>query len=382
MKPWIELKLDHCFLVLTSANLHCHILIHQLNSGLCSEPDDNMSISSICHFFLFSNTLGEKMNVKISFSNQLLRFDFSINSICRNLTYSTLQSQETRVSNSTTSADETSLRTLQNRILLFFGTVDANVMLKVVHKNALNTNATWNHKQSLPYELPYPEKRLPICFDRLLPRIIQVATCSGDRRTRVAACEFLHSLITIILGSRLIEESLDQRLQLALIRLGCDLDEVIKNVYYPFVLQLIHFLSSRQMAHQQVSKRFVEILFERLIEETDTAMVDFCGVCLREFIHWLDKQGSSRELIDWVIERLTKMAMHPAYRSKLGAAIVFNHTYTILREDPRIVDEHWLEFFYVFVKTLEDCTDVQVTILYSWKFDFFFYYLSIGSKFV
>lgn len=38
-------------------------------------------------------------------------------------------------------------------------------------------------------------------FDPLMPRIIELASNSNDKETRVAACEFLHALLIYMIGS-------------------------------------------------------------------------------------------------------------------------------------------------------------------------------------
>ena len=70
--------------------------------------------------------------------------------------------------------------------------------------------------------------------DPFLPRIVELATKSGDRQTKVAACELLHSLILLCVG-RSATQPTRERFSMALIykkifpsilQLACDVDLV------------------------------------------------------------------------------------------------------------------------------------------------------------
>ena len=71
--------------------------------------------------------------------------------------------------------------------------------------------------------------------DPFLPRVVELATTSSDRQTKVAACELLHSLVLYSIG-RSVQGERVQRVSLeaiyrhifpAMLKLACDVEQVI-----------------------------------------------------------------------------------------------------------------------------------------------------------
>lgn len=90
--------------------------------------------------------------------------------------------------------------------------------------------------------------------------MVELATSSSDRRTKVAACELLHSLVLFMVGrgaTQVVERSVDRRHCMALLfkkvfpaimQLACDVDQVglINNLIHSiekliFVIQIVEF---------------------------------------------------------------------------------------------------------------------------------------------
>ena len=86
----------------------------------------------------------------------------------------------------------------------------------------------------------YSSDDICVCLrsDPFLPRVVELATSSSDRRTKVAACELLHSLVLFMVGrgaTQVAERSVDRRHCMALLfkkvfpaimQLACDVDQV------------------------------------------------------------------------------------------------------------------------------------------------------------
>lgn len=70
--------------------------------------------------------------------------------------------------------------------------------------------------------------------DPFLPRIVELATKSGDRQTKVAACELLHSLILLCVGRSATQPArerysmapLYKKMFPSILQLACDVDLV------------------------------------------------------------------------------------------------------------------------------------------------------------
>lgn len=194
---------------------------------------------------------------------------------------------------------ECMLRNFQRRVLLFLGSLDHDLLSSFVHDRASrSTGASWDRKDLIKYTLPLPDARPDIHFDRMLPRIIALARESSDRRTKIAACEVLHSIVTLIIGStaRYLSDPEDRLTALygtlcpVMLVLGCDSDEVVRGLFQPLTLQLMHWFSSRFVLLSPVLSSVIwpvlDSLFDSLTNDSNPALREFSGMCLAEFTHW------------------------------------------------------------------------------------------------
>ncbi|KAL6258664.1 hypothetical protein P5V15_010617 [Pogonomyrmex californicus] len=255
---------------------------------------------------------------------------------------------------------EYTLRNFQRRVLLFLGSLDHDLLTSFVHERASrSTGASWDHKNLIKYKLPLLDTRLDIYFDRMLPRIIALARNSSDRRTKIAACEVLHSLVALTIGSSLFDPqnrfvALYGTICQVVLILGCDPDEVVCGLFHPLALQLMRWLSSRSMSMSPV----IDSLFDGLTDDSNSALREFSGMCLAVFTDWSIRQ--SMKHVYRVIERINNLALHPLTSKRRAAAVAFNHLYRILREYDDVVSIYWLEIFYCFICSLNGCDDPSI----------------------
>ncbi|XP_011882984.1 PREDICTED: DNA-dependent protein kinase catalytic subunit-like isoform X2 [Vollenhovia emeryi] len=256
---------------------------------------------------------------------------------------------------------ECTLRNFQRRVLLFLGSLDHDLFTSFVHERASHsTGATWDRKNLLKFNLPLPDVRLVIYFDRMLPRIIALARDSSDRRTKIAACEVLHSVVIIFVGSPWLVDhyaALCDTLCRAVLVLGCDPDEVVCGLFHPLALQLMHWLSSRNTSMATV----IDSLFDGLTDNSNPALREFSGMCLAEFTRWTMRQDRQAKHVLDIIKRINRLALHPSTRKRVAAAVAFNHLYVILRENDETVSKYWLEIFYCFVHSLDGYNDPSIS---------------------
>ncbi|KAF3420393.1 hypothetical protein E2986_10308 [Frieseomelitta varia] len=267
--------------------------------------------------------------------------------------------------------DENTLERFQMRVLLFIASLDTNIILNFIYKRSMDTGATWDKKDLLKYSLTLSDIKIDFHFDKILPRIILLAQNSGDRRTKVLACEVLHTIVAYVLGktSQQLISNPDQFVSLyvmlcpALLNLGCDYEEATRKIFYPLVLQLTHWLSSKFMLKSPATIYFLDSLFEGLCNEANSSLREFSGICLAEFTKWSIKQSNNdiiSQNIDKVIYKMTNFALHPSVSKRIAGATAFNHLYTILREDEKTVSIYWLEILYTFVRSLNGCNDPSI----------------------
>ncbi|XP_011503295.1 PREDICTED: DNA-dependent protein kinase catalytic subunit-like [Ceratosolen solmsi marchali] len=281
-----------------------------------------------------------------------------------NISAFTIKDKKESLQNITNMNDDESLEQLQKKILLFYGSLGLNILLDFIHEKSIQTNATWNKKNLFQHELLFPDIRLVIYFDKFIPRIIEL-TKSVNNKTKISACELLHTLIIVIVEKKLMDQCFNKPMCYTVLRLASDSNDTIRNLYYPLVIQLTHYLSSNLMKESRIPQDFIDSLFEGLTEEFNTCIRDCCGLYLKEFVEWSVKQSNESEFASLlkmrnIVHRITNSALYPSNKKHLAAAIAFNHLFSILQENSSILNIYWLEFLYAFVKCLEDSDDIQI----------------------
>ncbi|KAJ3652171.1 hypothetical protein Zmor_018159 [Zophobas morio] len=261
---------------------------------------------------------------------------------------------------------ESELTRLQIRIIKFVGG-QSNALCEAFAFHEDDTNlSVWSNQQHLKIVLPYNDIKLDIYLDKLLPRIINIALNSSDRKTRVMACELLQAIIMIFLGAtkQMTQSGLSdlnellRHISVPLLKLGCDMDPVIEQLYRPLCFQLIHWYTQVSQLRSEHSAIFIESVLESITHPTDTALRDFSGKCINEFVKWTIKQTSEKNLaidqinIKILIKKMRFYSMHPDPSKKLGAALIFNNIYRELREETTLLSMFWIEFLHIFVKSL------------------------------
>jgi DNA-dependent protein kinase catalytic subunit len=59
----------------------------------------------------------------------------------------------------------------------------------------------WDPEKRLKFSLPLYNKKIDIYLDSCLPRIVDLAQNANKKEIRIAACEFLHALIILMIGT-------------------------------------------------------------------------------------------------------------------------------------------------------------------------------------
>lgn len=96
---------------------------------------------------------------------------------------------------------EPELHRLQLRIIQFIGQQKSTLCQAFVFSNSRADLSVWANNQHLKVDLHYEDLKIHLYLEKFLPRVVHIALESTDRKTRIAACEFLHSIVMIFLGS-------------------------------------------------------------------------------------------------------------------------------------------------------------------------------------
>lgn len=96
---------------------------------------------------------------------------------------------------------ESELFKVQTQIVLFLGQLSSSTCTSFVTSDSSVEQVVWSSTPYLKVVLPYEDLRLNIYLDKLVPRVIELAIYSSDRKLRVTACELLHAVVLVVLGT-------------------------------------------------------------------------------------------------------------------------------------------------------------------------------------
>ncbi|XP_050298315.1 DNA-dependent protein kinase catalytic subunit-like isoform X2 [Anthonomus grandis grandis] len=261
---------------------------------------------------------------------------------------------------------EPELVKFQKRVLHFVGNQNSKVCKAFVAPDVNFERKVTSDTLHLKVVLPYNDMALEIFLEPFIMRVVELSQYSSDRKTRIMACELLQAFVVVFLGrtklmatSGLIDlEELLRSIALPLLQLACDMDQVVRQIFEPLFMQLIHwytFKVNKQSLHLQV---IVEVLMEGITHPTNSSLRDFSGKCINEFVKWTIKQTSENELksnpinIKILVKRMRFFSLHPDLVKKLGAALIFNNIYKEIREERAIISIFAVELLHIFVCSL------------------------------
>ncbi|ESO96748.1 hypothetical protein LOTGIDRAFT_143667, partial [Lottia gigantea] len=266
---------------------------------------------------------------------------------------------------------ESKLGVIKDRVVQYLGSLGGsiNYTLLTNSQDDISKQAiAWDTEQHLRFETPFIDMKPIIYFDPFLPHVVELASTSSDRQTKVAACELLHSLILYCLGrgaqqpgevqKRYPMQKLYKKLFPAMLKLACDVEQVAKQLFEPLTMQLIHWFTNNKMGESSETMALLDTIFDSIIQADDTSLRDFSGKCLREFLHWSLKQSSVKTVekspvnASSILRRIFSFALHPSVFKRLGAALAFNNIYQIFREEKSLVDRYTFQILVHFVESL------------------------------
>ncbi|XP_076033927.1 DNA-dependent protein kinase catalytic subunit-like [Oratosquilla oratoria] len=251
--------------------------------------------------------------------------------------------------------NKTGMARVQLAILRFIGSLDAQLSLAVIptDTDAVTAQAVrWDKRKHVVIRVPFADVKPEMYLDEFLPRVVDLATSSSDRQTKVASCELLHSIIIVMIGCGTHPNAkpmpgLYQHVFPALLRLSCDPDHVTRQLFFPLMFQSIHwFTKNRSFEHPHTAK-LLEAIMDGLVNPSEPALRDISGQCLSEFVKWSRKQclekGKASENMKSILKRIFSLCKHPSAFNRLGGCLAWNSIYVQLREDVTVVDVWTIE---------------------------------------
>ncbi|KAM9198416.1 DNA-dependent protein kinase catalytic subunit isoform 2-T2 [Dugong dugon] len=248
------------------------------------------------------------------------------------------------------------------------GQINRNLITAASSDEMMKRCVAWDREKRLSFAMPFVEMKPVVYLDVFLPRVTELALLAGDRQTKIAACELLHSLVMFMLGkSTQIPEGdrgsppmyqLYKQTFPVLLRLACDVDLVTRQLYEPLVMQLIHWFTNNNKFESQDTVALLETILDGIVDPVDSTLRDFCGRCVREFLKWSIKQTTPQQQekspvnTKSLFKRLYSFALHPNASKRLGAALAFNNIYREFREEESLVEQFVFEALVVYMESL------------------------------
>ncbi|KAJ3289778.1 hypothetical protein HK104_007244 [Borealophlyctis nickersoniae] len=275
---------------------------------------------------------------------------------------------------STTSAQ---LRDIRLRIVRLLGSLGGVNHLVVGAPEGADLIA-WDMENRIRFDVPFKELNVSIYLDDILPRVMEVAENSADRKAKVAASELLHATVLLMIGrsaqSLVEKESQFQKLFLkvfpALLRLAVDVEKVTRDLFRPLVFQLIHWFTKNTRAENPESMIMLNASLDA-VTSPNGPLRDFGAECAAEFLKYSIKHTSAKVMRDSchlsnvhradiniqgmeenpmnaksLFKRIYQLCQHTNHNKRLGAALTFNRIYRIFREEQSLVDQFAFEILY------------------------------------
>ncbi|KAI9317521.1 hypothetical protein BX666DRAFT_1633731 [Dichotomocladium elegans] len=270
-----------------------------------------------------------------------------------------------------TTQEEVNLRDIQLRMMCFLGRIGGINKLMIKTQMAEKVKyleqcassqqiVAWDPDRKLKFNLPFPNARIELNLDEILPRICELSELAPDRQVKVAACELLHGIVIMMIGNSAFEgratreatESryikLYTRIFPVLLRLAVDIDQVARTMFRSLNAQLIHWLTNNAQYENSETICLLTTCLNAACG-TDSGLRDYAADCVREFVRWSLKQvtdESSPMNIRSLLKRLYLLLSNPSARQRLGACMIFNRIYREYGKRDELIDEYLLEIFY------------------------------------
>ncbi|XP_041045109.1 DNA-dependent protein kinase catalytic subunit isoform X2 [Carcharodon carcharias] len=267
-------------------------------------------------------------------------------------------------------SEESPAAAVRHRVVRLLGSLGGQINRSLVtaasSEEMMKKCVAWVAERPLSFAVPFADMKPVIYLDSFLPRISELALSAGDRQTKVAACELLHSVVAYMLGkgSQISEGQQETMYKLnkhmfpVLLRLGCDVDKVTNQLFEPLVMQLIHWLTNNRKFESRDTVALLEAILDGIVDPVDSTLRDFCGNCVQEFLKWSIKQTTPEQQqkspvnTKSLFKRLYSLALHPNSFKRLGAALAFNSIYREFREENALVEQFVFEILVVYVESL------------------------------
>ncbi|TPX33662.1 hypothetical protein SeLEV6574_g08358, partial [Synchytrium endobioticum] len=254
-------------------------------------------------------------------------------------------------------------RALQLRVVRVLGKTGRDAVLVLgnrvdTYKKALR----WESVPKLIFDLPYQDVKLPIICDDLLSRIVELAEVASDRKTKMASCELIHSLVTFLIGkTNLVGDKtkgtyfvLWSKIFPIMLVLSVDVDRAVRELIRPLSLQITRWITRFKTNECPEAEAVLSACFDGSASP-DGQRRDFATTALVVFFEWSIKHTrENQEVLNAqpFFARMYDFLRDSNMAKRIGSAVLFNKIYRHFQRESSLVDRYTLELLYYFLQTL------------------------------
>nr|CAG8448912.1 4810_t:CDS:10 [Entrophospora candida] len=232
----------------------------------------------------------------------------------------------------------------------------------IISKNSgsFNRYLAWDPEKRLIFGIPYPDIKIDISLDELLPRIVEISESATDRKAKVVACELLHSIMLFMIGKSAYQVHTRigpqqspfyrtyKKVFPALFRLAIDTDQIPRKLFCPLISQMIHWFTNNAQHENPETIALLNCCLDAVCD-TWGSLREYGAKCLNEFLLWSIKQSSQVDdlmNVKSIFKRIYNLCGHPDHTRRLGASLSINNIYRTFREEESLVDIYIFELLY------------------------------------
>ncbi|KND04346.1 uncharacterized protein SPPG_00077 [Spizellomyces punctatus DAOM BR117] len=260
----------------------------------------------------------------------------------------------------------TQLRAIRYRIIVLLGMIGGDNRFLLEEGRGSQQLIAWDTEKRVWFDMPFKEINCRIYMDDILPRVMDLAESSPDRKTKIAATELLHACVIVMIGRSAKQltnvgrtsaakkspfHNLYRKVFPGLLRLAVDLDKVTRDLFRPLVFQIIHWLTKNSKAENAETMAMLNACIDA-VSGDDGPGREFAGECIAEFLAWSIKHTLPKELdqspmnAKSLLKRMYRLLSHSSSHKRMGGAVTFNRIYRIFREEESLVDQFSFEILY------------------------------------
>ncbi|ORX51885.1 hypothetical protein DM01DRAFT_1289323 [Hesseltinella vesiculosa] len=213
------------------------------------------------------------------------------------------------------------------------------------------TLVAWDPERRLTIHLPFPNAGMALPMGKSQLRNKKGAFQARDNRDKVLSK--FHRLYQHVFPT--------------LVRLAIDVDQVVREMFRAQVFQLIHWLTNNAQYESPDTILLLQTCLDASGGTSSAALRDFGSDCIYEFVKWSIKQTDPSSIkgpmnVKSLFKRLYHMAIHPSSTKRVGASLIFNRIYRLVREEDALVNEYTFELLYHFFFSLRLAEDDQASL--------------------